>query len=131
MNDRLFIFEESIKKLSDIDNKTHRIIDNYKPNTATEYEDKKNYQHLKGVKSYILDFYLNHETISKVTKKCQSQILDKVLRKYSKRNISVGVTKYYHDETIKHSKSETKESIAERVKLNPRKIKKQKPESKC
>ena len=42
MNDTLFIFEESIKKLSDIDNKTHRIIDNYKPNTATEYEDKKN-----------------------------------------------------------------------------------------
>ena len=85
---------------------------------------KKNCKHLKGVKSYILDFYLNHETISKVTKKSHSQILDKVLRKYSKRNISVGVIKYYHDETIKHSKSETKESIAERVKLNPRKIKK-------
>ena len=32
--------------------------------------------HLKGIKSYILNFYLNHETISKVTKKCQSQILD-------------------------------------------------------
>ena len=41
MNDRLFIFEESIKKLSDINNKTHKIIDNYKTNTATKYEDKK------------------------------------------------------------------------------------------
>ena len=58
-----------------------------------------------------------------MTKKCQSQRLDKVLRKYSKHNISVGVIKYYYDETIKHSKSETKESIAERVKLNPRKRK--------
>ena len=39
--DRLFKFEKSIKNLSDVDNRIHSIIDNYKPKTETEYEDKK------------------------------------------------------------------------------------------
>ena len=37
---------------------------------------------LNALKNSILNFYLNHETIPKLTKKYQSQILDKVLPKY-------------------------------------------------
>ena len=79
MNNRLFNFEKSIKNLSDIDNKIHRITDNYKPKTETKYEDKKRIVNiLNSVKNSILDFYLNLETISKLTKKYQPQRLDKL-----------------------------------------------------
>lgn len=64
----------------------HRIINNYKPKTDIEYEDKKRgvISILNAEKTFVLDFYLNREAISGLTKKYRPQIIDKVLRKYSK-----------------------------------------------
>ena len=41
MDDKLFNFEKSVKNLSVVDNRIHKIIDEYKPPRETEYEDKK------------------------------------------------------------------------------------------
>ena len=41
VDDRLFTFEKSIKRLSVIDNRINGVIDNFKPKTETKYEDKK------------------------------------------------------------------------------------------
>ena len=41
MDDKLLHFEKSIKNLSDVDNRIHSIINNYKHETKAEYEDKK------------------------------------------------------------------------------------------
>ena len=73
MDNRLFNFEKSIKNLSDIDNRIHKIIDDYNPKAKTEYENKKRaLSILDAVKNYILDFYRNRETIFKLIEKYQS-----------------------------------------------------------
>ena len=83
VNDRLFNLEKSIKNFLDVDNRIHRIIDNYKPKTETEYEDiKRVVSILNKVKNFILDFYLNRETISKPTERYKPQRLDKALSRY-------------------------------------------------
>ena len=70
MDDRLFSFKKSIKNLSDVDNRTHAIVDNYKPKTETKYEDKEGVVRvLNIVKNSILDFHLHKENISMLTKK--------------------------------------------------------------
>ena len=70
MDDKLFNFEKFIKNVAVIDNRTYRIIGKYKPNTKIQYDGKKRVVSiLNEVKDYILDFYLNHETISKLNKK--------------------------------------------------------------
>ena len=104
----------------DVDNRMHRIIDNYKPKTETEYEDKKRVVSiLNKVKNFVLDFYLNRETILKLSKKYKPQRLDKVLSKYSKYSKSVGEIEYYYDKTVKYLKSEPVKTIPEIVELNP------------
>ena len=46
-----------------------RIIGKYKPDTKIQYDGKKRVASiLNEVKDYILDFCLNHETISKLNK---------------------------------------------------------------
>ena len=48
----------------------HRIIDHYNPQTKSEYEDKeRNLNILNAVKNFILYFYLNHDTITKMIQK--------------------------------------------------------------
>ena len=44
-----------------------------------------------------------------------------MLSKYSKNRKSVNEAEYCYDETMKYLKSEPKETIDERMKLNPRK----------
>ena len=115
----------------DADNRIHRIIDNYKPKTETEYEDKKRVVSiLNKVKNFVLDFYLNRETISKPTKRYKPQRSDKALSRYSQHSKSVGEIEYNYHEAIKYSKLKPEETVSERVKSNPRKIKKQEQESK-
>ena len=41
VGDRLFNFEKSITNLSDVNNRIHRTIDDYNPQTKSAYEDKK------------------------------------------------------------------------------------------
>ena len=41
VDDRLFTFEKSIKRLSVIGNRINGVTDNFKPKTETKYEDKK------------------------------------------------------------------------------------------
>ena len=41
VDNRLFNFEKSIKNSSDVDNRIHRIIGDYNPQTKSEYEYKK------------------------------------------------------------------------------------------
>ena len=41
MDDRLFNFEKSIKNVANIDDKVNILIDDHKPKTATEYDNKK------------------------------------------------------------------------------------------
>ena len=53
-----------------------------------------------------------------------------MLTKYSKHSKSDAEIEYYYDEAIKYLKSEPEETIDERVKLMPRKRKKQELESK-
>ena len=56
--------------MSDVHNRTHTIIDNYKPKTETKYEDKEGVVRvLNIVKNSILDFHLHKENISMLTKK--------------------------------------------------------------
>ena len=63
MDDRLFNFEKLIANMPGIANRIDRIIGNYKPETETEYEDKKRgfISILNADKSSVLDFYLNRE----------------------------------------------------------------------
>ena len=57
----------------------HRIIDDYKCQTKSEYEDKKRVLSiLNAVKNYVVDFFLNGESISKFIRKYRPQILDKM-----------------------------------------------------
>ena len=107
VDDRLLNLGKSFKILSsDVDNRIHRIIGNYKPKAETECVS-------------ILNAVKN-----------QPQRLDKALSNYCKRSKSVGEIEYYYDEARKYSKSEPEEDIAERVKLNTWKRKKQEQESK-
>ena len=63
MDDKLCNFEKSIKNVA------VRIIGKYKPDTKIQYDGKKRVASiLNEVKDYILDFCLNHETISKLNK---------------------------------------------------------------
>ena len=68
MNDRLFNFKKlskNFKKLSDVDNRIHRIIEDYNPPKNNQYEDKKiNLSILNTVKSSFLDFDLNRASNS-------------------------------------------------------------------
>ena len=68
MNDRLFNFKKlskNFKKLSDVDNRIHRIIEDYNSPKNNQYEDKKrNLSILNAVKSSILDFDLNRASNS-------------------------------------------------------------------
>ena len=102
--------------MSDVDNRTHAIIDNYKPKTETKYEDKEGVARvLNIVKNFILDFHLHKETISMLTKKYQSQILDKVLSKYSKHSKSIVEIEYYCTDAIIYPKSDPEETIAKKL----------------
>ena len=93
VDDGLFNFGKYIKNLANIANKMN-IIDDYKPKTKTEYDDKKKVVSiLNEIKNSILDFYLHRETIFKLIKKYQPQRLDEVFSKYSKHNRSVGKLK--------------------------------------
>ena len=68
MDDKLFNFEKSIKHLANIDNKINIIIGNYQPKTETGFVIKKSvFSILNEIRSSILDFYLNYETICKMT----------------------------------------------------------------
>ena len=57
-------------------------------------------------KNSILDFYLNRESISKLTKIYQPQRLNRMLSKYLKHVKSVGEMEYYYDQAIKYLKAE-------------------------
>ena len=57
---------------------------------------------MNGIKIFIIDFYLDHETIYKLNKRNQRQIFHKMLRKDRKHSKSVTENGYYYDEAIKH-----------------------------
>ena len=109
MDNRLFNFYKSIKILSNINNRIRRIIDNHKPKTETKYV----------AKSIILDFYLNRENISKLTKKYHPQRLDKVLKNIQNtanqlEKLNIIMRKKSNIQNIQN----TEKTIAEKLKLN-------------
>ena len=93
----------------------------------TEYYNKKGViSILNEIKNSLLDFYLHHKTIFKLTGKQQPRRLDKVVSKNSKHSRSVGEIEDCYNELSKYSRSQPEESIAEKVKLMPRKRKRKK-----
>ena len=66
VNVGLFNFEKLIKVLSDVDNRIHGIIDDYKPKTDNEYEVV---SILNAFKNSTFDFYLHCETTSQLNNK--------------------------------------------------------------
>ena len=84
----MFNFKKSTKNLANIDEKINATIDDYKPKTETEYDNKKRVAGsiLNEIRKSMLDFYVSHETTFNLTEKYQFQGSDKVLSKYSKHS---------------------------------------------
>ena len=103
VDDRLFNFEKSIKNLTNTANTVNKIINDYKPKTKIEYEDKKRVASiLDEIRKSMLDFYVYHEIFFKQTEIYKLQGLDKVVSKYSKLSRSAGEIEDQYNELSKY-----------------------------
>ena len=104
----LFNFEKSISNLINLDDRINMILEKYKTKTKIEYDNKNRViiiNILNEIRMFMLDFYVHHDTISKLIKKYRPQRFNKVLSKKSQYSRSVGEIENQYWEPNKYLKS--------------------------
>ena len=114
--------------MANIDEKINATIDDYKPKTETEYDNKKRVAGsiLNEIRKSMLDFYVSHETIFNLTEKYQFQGSDKVLSKYSKHSWTITEIEDQFNELCIYSKRQRLPNYWWKSIINASKEKKQK-----
>lgn len=76
MDNKFFNFEKPIKKLANIGCEINIIVNYHKHKIEAEYDHKKRIpKNLNEIRQFILDLNTYHETVFKLTEKCQPKRL--------------------------------------------------------